>query len=91
MDYGLEDLVKWVREEKGITKIDIHELISYHEEYEQWFSKKKHEDSVSHLKIVSNKVRNRQKKAKRMINAFSGIGLIFGLLGFGYVIYLIMG
>ena len=37
----LKNLCKWLKDEKGITKIDLMELIDYVPEYEKWIEKNK--------------------------------------------------
>lgn len=37
----LEGLCEWVKSEKGITKIDLMELVEFVPEYEEWLEKQK--------------------------------------------------
>ena len=41
MEEKLEGLCKWVRETKGITKIDIIELVEFLHEYEEYLEEQK--------------------------------------------------
>lgn len=45
-----EDLCKWLRETKGITKIDIIELVGYLPEYEDWLRQQSVEIAKSYYK-----------------------------------------